>query len=98
MPRSDITALRSLGLFLRTGFLSPTTCHQLRQGARAEVAEAATILGDGGDVIVDQRVRRAESFDIRDASLRREVADQFDAVLPALASHFDLALSDYEPP
>jgi hypothetical protein len=98
MSRSDLNALRALGLYVHEGFLSPIACRQLRRDVQAGAAEAATIIGDGGDVIVDQTVRRAESFDINDAGLRKDVSRHFDSLLPGLAAHYGVALSGYEAP
>jgi predicted 2-oxoglutarate/Fe(II)-dependent dioxygenase YbiX len=98
MSRSDLNTLRALGLYLHEGFLSPIACCQLRRDVQAGAAEAATIIGDGGDVIIDQTVRRAESFDITDAGLRTDVSRQFDTLLPGLAAHYGVALSGYEAP
>ena len=97
MPRSNLEALRALGLFLHEDFLASGACRSLCVDAWAGASEAATIIS-GSDVVVDPSVRRAECFDITEAQLREDVHRQLDAVLPKLAAHYGVALSGYEAP
>jgi predicted 2-oxoglutarate/Fe(II)-dependent dioxygenase YbiX len=97
MPRSNLEALRALGLFLDEDFLASEACRRLRDDARAGTSETATIVS-GIDVIVDPGVRRAECFDITEARLREHVHRQLDGVLPRLAAHYGVVLSGYEAP
>jgi SM-20-related protein len=97
MPRSELEALRALGLFLSEDFLASGVCRSLCVEAETGDSEAAAIVS-GTDVVVDPSVRRAECFDITEARLREEVHRQLDAVLPRLAAHYGVALSGYEAP
>jgi predicted 2-oxoglutarate/Fe(II)-dependent dioxygenase YbiX len=98
MSRSDLQALRKLGLYLHEEFLSPTDCRRLLLDAQAGEAEAATIVDKCGNVIVDQGMRRAESFGISDGVLRETVRGRFAALQPNLETYFGVTLVDCEAP
>jgi SM-20-related protein len=97
MPRSNLEEFRALGLFLYEAFLPSGACRRLCIDAQAGASEAATITR-GSDVVVDRTVRRADCFDIREAGLQAEVHRQLDAILPKLAAHYGVALSNFEKP
>jgi SM-20-related protein len=96
MPRPNADELRALGLFLEPDFFTTELCRELRLNFNKEPAQPANIFIDG-TVTTDPSVRRAECRHLV-AVLRANVCSRLDAILPAVAKHYEISLIDYEAP
>jgi SM-20-related protein len=97
MPRSNLDELRALGLFLAPEFFAAELCHELRLTIEKVPAQPASIFVDGV-VTADPGVRRADCYDLAAGPLRVNVCSRLDAILPAVAKHYEVPLTGYEAP
>ncbi len=96
MPNATI--LGHLGLFVRPGFLSPASCHQIRTEMTSASSIPAMIrpVGQEGGVL-DQATRRTGVASVS-ASTFALVEDQLRATKPALEEHFLVQLTGWQRP
>lgn len=92
MPHASFFA--KLGLFVVQDFFDAGLCAKVRAEMRAAPNNRATI-SRGSEILVDENARRTKWIKVS-ASTRLLVQDRLLAVMPNVASHFDLALTDCE--
>src|SRR5438874_1160085 len=96
MSRNNL--LRTLGLFIKPGFLAPEQCFRLGQHMLAGPAVPARVyLGEGDATGVDAVRRRSLSVDVHGVE-SASVERTFDELIGELSAHFNVRLSAHEPP
>ncbi|HXJ84036.1 MAG TPA: 2OG-Fe(II) oxygenase [Candidatus Methylomirabilis sp.] len=94
----NATILGHLGLFVRRGFLSAECCRQIRsEMASAARAPAMVRLVGEADGVLDQTTRRTGVASMS-ASTTALVEDRLRGTQSALATHFQVPLTGWQPP
>jgi SM-20-related protein len=88
---------RSLGLFAQENFLAPEFCTQLRKNMSAGKSEAATIVGEEKEIVLEETVRKVSTVDMK-RSLESQTRDRLLAAMPALQNHFKVSLDECQGP
>ena len=93
----DLETLTALGLFVRRGLIEPDLCRRLRKEARRAMQVKATISGDNGVVLVDERTRRTKRAEISDTAAALAHA-RLAGVRDEISRHFELELTGTQQP
>jgi SM-20-related protein len=93
----DLETLTALGLFVRPGLIEPDLCRRLREEARQALQVKATISGDDGLVLVDERTRRTKRAEVSEAAAELAHA-RVAGVRGEISQHFELELTDTQQP
>jgi SM-20-related protein len=95
VPRADF--FQRLGLFAAPGFLDDDLCRRLQAAMDRGQRLDGTIGTGGAAFAVDPTYRRTKVVDVDD-ELPDEVRERLLACRPAIAAHYDVALSDCQRP
>lgn len=96
MPYSDFFV--RLGLFVAKDFFDEKMCSRLREESQSDPGKVGTVLMPGSsDYVTDETVKRRAEAKLSGQTLDL-VRERLLAIMPEVASHFDVMLTDCQTP
>jgi predicted 2-oxoglutarate/Fe(II)-dependent dioxygenase YbiX len=93
----SVRLFEQVGLFVRTGFLAPAACADLRATLAQTAWTSGTVARDSELECLDENVRRVRCVDV-DRALWSDVRDRLWTLKPELERHFDCPLTGCDGP